>query len=175
MGTGPKWSKMFSLRALEKLIGAFFLVFLYFFNFRENLNGHRYMATGKWPTKDQQKAPRSFSHFFACFCPRFRPFSHFFRSFSHFFQGKTPWVAPACADCPGFLVLGSAPAPASAWSRILRLFPWASILLHGPLDIAWICCPQLPCHPWKNGTHSTLASQKIAIAEKSLRFQIAEY
>ena len=29
------------------------------------------------------------------------------------FQGSTPWVAPACADCPGFLVLGSAPAPAS--------------------------------------------------------------
>ena len=29
------------------------------------------------------------------------------------FQGNTPWVAPACADCPGFLVLGSAPAPAS--------------------------------------------------------------
>ena len=30
-----------------------------------------------------------------------------------FFQGKTSWVAPACADRPGFLVLGSAPAPAS--------------------------------------------------------------
>ena len=28
-------------------------------------------------------------------------------------QGNTPWVAPACADCPGFLVLDSAPAPAS--------------------------------------------------------------
>ena len=40
-------------------------------------------------------------------------------------------------------------------SRSLRLFPWASILLHGPLDIAWICCPQLPHHPCKNGTHST--------------------
>ena len=28
-------------------------------------------------------------------------------------QGNTPWVAPACADCPGFRVLGSAPAPAA--------------------------------------------------------------
>ena len=29
------------------------------------------------------------------------------------FQGNARWVAPSCADCPGFLVLGSAPAPAS--------------------------------------------------------------
>ena len=28
-------------------------------------------------------------------------------------QGNTPWVAPACADCLGFPVLGSAPAPAA--------------------------------------------------------------
>ena len=28
-------------------------------------------------------------------------------------RGKTPWVVPACADCPGFLVWGSAPDPAS--------------------------------------------------------------
>ena len=41
------------------------------------------------------------------------------------------------------------------WSRAIRLFPCASILLFGPLDIAWICCPQLPHHPCKNGTHST--------------------
>ena len=41
------------------------------------------------------------------------------------------------------------------WSRSLRLFPWASILLYGPLDIACICCPQLPHRPCKNGTHST--------------------
>ena len=40
-------------------------------------------------------------------------------------------------------------------SRSLRLFPWASTLLYGPLDIAWICCPQLLHHPCKNGTHST--------------------
>ena len=29
------------------------------------------------------------------------------------------------------------------WSRSLRLLPWASIWLYGPLDIVWICCPQL--------------------------------
>ena len=40
-------------------------------------------------------------------------------------------------------------------SRSLRLFPWASILLYGPLDITWICCPQLPHHPSKSGTRST--------------------
>ena len=40
-------------------------------------------------------------------------------------------------------------------SRSLRLFAWASILLYGRLGIAWICCPQLPRHPCKNGTHST--------------------
>ena len=28
-------------------------------------------------------------------------------------------------------------------------------MLYGPLDIAWICCPQLPHHPHKNETHST--------------------
>ena len=41
------------------------------------------------------------------------------------------------------------------WSRSLRWFPWASILLYRPLEIAWICCLQLPHHPCKNGTHST--------------------
>ena len=40
-------------------------------------------------------------------------------------------------------------------SRSLRLCLWASILLYGPVDIAWICCSQLPHHPCKNGMHST--------------------
>ena len=40
-------------------------------------------------------------------------------------------------------------------SRSLRLCLWASILLYGRVDIAWICCSQLPHHPCKNGTHST--------------------
>ena len=41
------------------------------------------------------------------------------------------------------------------WSRSLRLPAWAGILLYGPLEIAWMCCPQLPHHPCKNGTHGT--------------------
>ena len=40
-------------------------------------------------------------------------------------QGKTPWVAPACADCPGFLVLGSAHAPASTLASEPQIDPLA--------------------------------------------------
>ena len=43
---------------------------------------------------------------------------------------SAPWVDSACADYPGYLVLGAAPDP---WlppsSRSLRLFPWGRILL----------------------------------------------
>ena len=81
--------------------------------------------------------------------------SRAFTKLSLFFQGNTPWVAPACADCPGFLVLVSAPAPATTLVSEPQIVPWASILLYGPLEIAWVCCPQLPHHPCKNGTHST--------------------
>ena len=62
----------------------------------ENLNGHRYMATGKWPNNDQQKAPRSFRTFlpvFACFLALSHFLAHFrtfwpflavrFRTWSH--------------------------------------------------------------------------------------------
>ena len=82
-------------------------------------------------------------------------------------QGNTPWVAPACADCPGFLVLVSAPAPATTLVSKPQIVPWASILLYGPLGIAWVCCPQLPHHPCKNGTHSTMfLEHKGAHAER---------
>ena len=51
-------------------------------------------------------------------------------------QGKTYWVAPALLTVLVFwswvLLLPRLPP----WSRSLRLFPWASILLYGPLDIA---------------------------------------
>ena len=40
-------------------------------------------------------------------------------------------------------------------SRSLRLFLWASILLHGPLEICLDLLPAAPYHPCKNGTHST--------------------
>ena len=57
-------------------------------------------------------------------------------------QGNTPWVVSACADCPGFLVLGAAPAPAGTWSREPQtvLLGWHFALR--ALDIAWICCLQ---------------------------------
>ena len=32
-----------------------------------------------------------------------------------------------------------------------QVVPWASILVYGPLDIAWICCPQLPTTHAKTG------------------------
>ena len=66
-----------------------------------------------------------------------------FRRFqSH--QQKTPWVDSACADCPGFLVRGAADAPPPPSSRSISLCPWASILLHGPLNI---CLDLLPAAP----------------------------
>ena len=71
-------------------------------------------------------------------------------------QDKTPWVGQSCADCLGFLVLGAGDAPPP------ELHPGASVRAPG-LAFAfmalrassWICCPQLPYHPFKNGTHST--------------------
>ena len=76
------------------------------------------------------------------------------------FQGNAAWVAPACADCPVFLVLGSAPAPASTLVLEPQIDPVGPGLAfcstgRGSLDIAWICCPQLPHHPCKNRKHST--------------------
>ena len=77
------------------------------------------------------------------------------------------------------------------WSRSFRLFPWATILLYGPLDIAWICCPQLPHHPCKKrdaqhmflqhrGAHaerdlSKLGSRKIDSASPSESHPINAY
>ena len=51
---------------------------------RESPNGHRYMATGQWPKNEQQQAPRSFSHFSACFRSLSMPFLHFFARFRTF-------------------------------------------------------------------------------------------
>ena len=69
-----------------------------------------------------------------------------------FLQGNTRWVALqyvlivlVFCSCPGFH-LGLGPSDCS---------PGLAFCFTGPLDIAWICCPQLPRHPCKNGTHST--------------------
>ena len=51
---------------------------------RENLNGHRYMATGKWPKNDQQKAPPIVFAFFCPFLLVFDPFLHFLARFRTF-------------------------------------------------------------------------------------------
>ena len=67
-------------------------------------------------------------------CPPERP-----RPFTHY---RMSWV---------FLLLRLSPS-----SRSLGLCRWHRILLHGPLDICWIGCPQLPHYPCKNGTHSTI-------------------
>ena len=78
------------------------------------------------------------------------------------FQGKTPWVDSACADCPGFVVLGAAPAPASArggahaddehcmYRHHLRLgasdcSPGLAFCFVGPRTYAWICCIDFFC------------------------------
>ena len=55
-----------SLKVIYRLAGYF--IWQGFFGIWESpLNGHRQMATAKWPRNNQQKALRSFSHFFACF------------------------------------------------------------------------------------------------------------
>ena len=38
-------------------------------------------------------------------------------------SGKDPWVDSACADCPGFLVPGAAPAPASTFVSEPQIVP----------------------------------------------------
>ena len=51
-------------------------------------------------------------------------------------------------DMSVFLVLGAAPAQASTFvSDCLGLFPWASILLHGPLGICLDLLPAAPLPP----------------------------
>ena len=52
---------------------------------------------------------------------------------------------PVCCNHPGFhLRLGASDCS-----------PALAFCFMGPWTFAWICCPQLPYHPCKNGTHST--------------------
>ena len=64
-----------------------------------------------------------------------------------YYQGKTPWVAPACAECPGFRVLG---APLAPGFRLCvgasDCAPGLAFCFMGPWTFAWICCLQLPHH-----------------------------
>ena len=67
-----------------------------------------------------------------------------------FFRERPPGLIQHVLTVLVFLFWVLLPRPPPS-SQSLRLCPWASILLHGPLDIAWICCPQLPHHPYKTG------------------------
>ena len=56
-------------------------------------------------------------------------------------QGKTPLVDSACADCPGFGVLGVAPAPASTFvSEPQDSSAGLAFCFMGPSTFGWICC-----------------------------------
>ena len=68
------------------------------------------------------------------------------------FQGKTPWIGPACAGCPGFLVPGAAGAPApKLHPRASDHAPELAFASWPPRADSWICYPQLPCHPTTQG------------------------
>ena len=71
-------------------------------------------------------------------------------------QGKTPWVGQSCADCPGFPVLdaGDAPPP-ELHLEALECAPGLAFAFMALRANSWICCPELPYHPSKNGTRST--------------------
>ena len=80
----------------------------------------------------------------------------FWRFSGGLWSGKDPLGCSSMCWLSWFSGPGFCPWPGlPPSSRSLRLCLWASILLYGPVDIAWICCPQLPHHPCKNGTHST--------------------
>ena len=83
-------------------------------------------------------------------------------------QGQTPWVDSACADCPGFWswVPLLPQLPPSSWS--LRLFPCASILLHGPVDIYLDLLSAAPLPPvQKQDAQHMFLQHRGAHAEKS--------
>ena len=78
-------------------------------------------------------------------------------------QGKTPSIDSACADCPGFLVLGAAPAPASTFVSDPQTA--VAFCFMGPWTFAWICYPQLPYHLCKDGSTAQVLQHKRAHAE----------
>ena len=71
-------------------------------------------------------------------------------------QGKTPWVDQSCADCPGFPALGAGDAPPpEVHPGASERAPGLAFAFMALQANSWICCPQLPYHPCKSGTHST--------------------
>ena len=71
-------------------------------------------------------------------------------------QERPPWVDRSCPDCPGFPVLGAGDVPPPELhpgaSECAPALAFAFMALRAN---SWICLPQLPDHPSKNGTHST--------------------
>ena len=72
-------------------------------------------------------------------------------------QGNIPWVAPACADCPRFLVLGSGASDCSAG-------------LHFALRVLGHCLDLLPTAPpppvQKRDAQHMFSQHRAARAEK---------
>ena len=72
---------------------------------------------------------------------------------TRFCQGKTAWVDQSCAECPGFPVLGAGDAPPpELHPGASECAPTLACAFMALRANSLICCPQLPCHPSKNGT-----------------------
>ena len=149
------------------------------YHHRKSIERTKHMATTKWPPaewpkKEQEEAPRSFSHLFANF-----EMSAVFGLFVAVFlasrfricleptlllmgvgcQGKTAWVDSACADSPDLLV----PVLLVGWLPSLIQEPQiASICFTAPSSKFLDLLPQLPCHLYKNATRSTSFCNKGA-------------
>ena len=81
-------------------------------------------------------------------------------------QGKTD---SACADCPGFLVLGAAPAPASTFVSEPQIVPCAGILLHGHLEVYLDLLPAAPLQFPKMFRSSPLKSSNMVFSVQAAK------
>ena len=60
-------------------------------------------------------------------------------------KGRSPWVDSACADSDQIVLL--------LWSWVLRAYLQTSVCCMAP-GFAWVCCPDRPYRPCKQGTHN---------------------
>ena len=96
-----------------------------FFLFRTNLNGHRYMAAGRWPRNKQQKAPRSFLHFqgsFHLFSTVFALLRSFSRFWGYLFLTLFGSLVPKIIGVPKSEFFKCAFAPLSSHPFCLSFF-----------------------------------------------------
>ena len=108
------------------------------------------MKNGRWKIFSRPERANIFSVAFRIV------FSGPISRFSNRVSGKDPlgwssmcWLSwfsgLGCCSGPGFrLRLGAS-----------NCSPGLAFCFMGPWTFAWVCCPQLPDHPCKNGTHST--------------------